>query len=118
MVYIIAAQRLCVISVECKLEIAAPRLVGARNDASPLSLRGALPLKGDVAIYLRRQGVKIAVVLHVSWHSSSEPSHYYTQQFASLVGCTIGQPFPPSFVTHNILSLPGKISQPVNGPIS
>jgi hypothetical protein len=53
MAYIIAAQMICVISVECKLEIATPRLVGARNDTYPLSLRGALPLKGDVAIYLK-----------------------------------------------------------------
>jgi hypothetical protein len=70
MVYIIAAQRLCVIPVECKLEIATPSARNdkrgkarndksgwARNDASLLSLRGALPLKGDVAIYLEGRRV-------------------------------------------------------------
>jgi hypothetical protein len=127
MAYIIAAQRICVISVKCKLEIATPSARNdkrgeahndnksgqARNDAPLLSLRGALPLKGDVAIYLKGYGVEIAAVLHVSRHSASDPSHCDTQQFASLVGYTVGQPFPPSFVIHNILSLFGKISEPV-----
>ena len=54
MVYIISAQRLRVITVEYKLEIATP---SARNDTSLMLLGGVLPSKGNVAIYLKGVGI-------------------------------------------------------------